>query len=315
MINNFVQFVLWHDCKNNCKFCHNKDFGDIDKNFALDYVSTKMNEPSTFDNFNELGFIGGEFFDTQLSDILINKKFYSLMDKVVSLLKEKTIKKFYITTALMYGDLRYLRQFCEYVQAKHIDDYVLICTSYDTIGRFLSCDKRENWNRNMIWIHDKYPRIKVHTEIILTEDFMQRTLRNDFNISEFEKKYFTTIDFISPHIVDFLHVAPEKRSKEAYNEFIPGFFPKRATFIQFLKTQILQNNKIALFKLLSNYIRADRLYTIANNQYYVIDNRRVSDKAFCGLEETLNISFMDGYIDSDIQMEKDARNLYDIESR
>ena len=315
MINNFVQFVLWHDCKNNCKFCHNKDFGDIDKNVSLNFVHDKLIDSNTFSNYNELGFIGGEFFDDQLAIPSINSKFYDVCDTVVKLLNEHTIDKFYITTALMYNDTKYLKQFCDYAIMKDIADKVLICTSYDTIGRFLQPCKLENWKNNMQFLHNEYPQLKVHTEIILTEDFMQKVLNGEFDISSFEREYATTIDYISPHIVDFLHKAPEKTSKQSYNAFIPGFFPKRSTFINFMKSQILRENKIALFKFLSNYIRADRLYTIANNQFYVIDNRRINDSAFCGLEKTLNISFIDGYIDSDIQMEKDARALYEIENR
>lgn len=315
MINNFVQFVLWHDCKNNCKFCHNKDFGDIDKNFSLDYVLKKISDPTTFTNYNELGFIGGEFFDDQLSDEFVETKFYKLLNVVVQLIENKTISKFYITTALMYSNLCHLKKFCEFAISRNISENVLICTSYDTIARFLSTQKLENWKNNMQWLHQTFPEIKTHTEIILTEDFMQKVLSGEFDIQKFQEENNTTIDYISPHIVDFLHIAKEKKSKIEYNKFIPGFFPKRKTFIEFMKSQALENNKIALFKFLSNYIRADRLYTIANNKFYIIDNRRVSDSAFCGLEKTLNISFIDGYIDSDIQMEKDAQMLYDLESR
>ena len=136
MINNFVQFVLWHDCKNNCKFCHNKDFGDIDKSYSLDFVLSKIADLDTFKNYNELGFIGGEFFDDQLDDNEVRRKFYILLDKVVEHLKNNVITKFYVTTALMYSDHHHLKDFCDYVVENEIADKVLICTSYDSIGRF-----------------------------------------------------------------------------------------------------------------------------------------------------------------------------------
>ena len=42
-------------------------------------------ETDIFDEFDEIGFIGGEFFDGQLSNPKVKDLFYRLFDKVVDL--------------------------------------------------------------------------------------------------------------------------------------------------------------------------------------------------------------------------------------
>ena len=44
----------------------------------------------------------------------------------------------------------------------------LLCTSYDSIGRFHTDEHRSMWIKNMKDIHIKYPELKLHTEIIIT---------------------------------------------------------------------------------------------------------------------------------------------------
>ena len=76
---------------------------------------------------------------------------------------------------------------------------IRMCTSYDTMGRFSTPKQLENWERNMKLLHDTYPAIKLHTEILVTEDFLQKVLSGEFNITEFKKKYHTDVDFLEPN--------------------------------------------------------------------------------------------------------------------
>ena len=67
-MNNFIQYELWKSCRNHCKFCYN--YGQEDKLTKIDslnYFLNKLDEKEV-DNYNEIGFIGGEFFDNQLED-------------------------------------------------------------------------------------------------------------------------------------------------------------------------------------------------------------------------------------------------------
>ena len=304
--NRFVQFELWHDCTNNCAFCHNIGSGDINKLKAIDFVTKKMNDKTLMRMFNEIGFIGGEFFDRQLDDTVVHCSFYDiLLNKVHEFIHSGAMKKFYITSAMMFNDIKYLDEFCRWIKAVGLEQKTLLCTSYDTIGRFDNGGKLQNWMNNMVFIRDNFD-VKTHTEIILTGDFMNKVLDNEFDIIEFQNKFKTTIDFISPHIIDHTHSNKFLRSKILYNDMIPDFFPSRSTFFKFVKKTIIDEKSIQAFKFLSNFIRADLVYTIKDGNYYEISGRRNGDGVFNGVDKKMGITYIDGYIDSDIRMEDDA---------
>ena len=61
----FIQFNMWKNCKNHCEFCFNRGCRLSDDNDKLDivhFVRDKLNDKS-IEDYNEIGFIGGEFFD------------------------------------------------------------------------------------------------------------------------------------------------------------------------------------------------------------------------------------------------------------
>lgn len=313
MQHNFLQFEIWHDCPNKCAFCHNIGSIDINKNESLEFVLNKLNDKSIFNNFDELGFIGGEFFDLSVTNDEILKKFYKLMDIVTELIYNKVIHKFYITSGLMFFDKTNLIDFCNYIKNKNIINNILLCTSYDTIGRFILDNSEQNWSNNMLYLKDYFPELKRHIEIILTGDFIKKCNNNEFDIINFSNTYNATIDYISPHIINRNNsIDNTKISKLSYNKFIPNFFPTRNDFINFVKYECIQKKSIPIYKFLSNNIRADRVYMIHNGSHVMIDNRRNTDGVFAGINKILGIDYIDGYIDSDIRMENDVENLRDL---
>ena len=75
---------------------------------------------------------------------------------------------------------------------------------------------------------------------------------------------------------------------------------------------MIQQNVLDINTFLSKQIRADKVYTIIDNNYYVIDNRRNTDGIFNGLDKKLNITYIDGYVDSDIKLEDDIEAIKQI---
>ena len=98
---NFIQYELWKDCSNACKFCFNRGQQDLDKIESLNFVIDKLDDEELND-YNEIGFIGGEFFDTQLDNKEVRTLFYKLIDKCIDKIKSNKIDKLYITTALLF---------------------------------------------------------------------------------------------------------------------------------------------------------------------------------------------------------------------
>lgn len=304
----FIQFELWHDCNNRCKFCHSCTLGDIDKIKSIDFISEKLDRKEILDEIGTIGLIGGEIFDDQLDDIQVKEKFYDkLIKRIILLLKENIIQKFYIATSLIFRNKSQLKYFLEYLGSNGILRKCMICTSYDTIGRF-NDNNLQLWKSNIQFIKEKYPNLNVHTEMILTGDLIKRILDKSFSLPDFKKQYQTSIDFMSPHI--YLYDQNRTITKKEFNDIVGGdFFPKRKLFIDFISKFLLTDESIDLSTFLSNRIRADDYYFILNGQHYLASGRIKSDGMFAGINKKVGIQIIDGYLDSDIRLEDDIDYL------
>jgi hypothetical protein len=58
--NKFIQYQLWQDCRNGCKFCSERCQMSVDKKWALEFTLNKLDDPEVFD-YEEVGIIGGEY--------------------------------------------------------------------------------------------------------------------------------------------------------------------------------------------------------------------------------------------------------------
>ena len=71
----FLQFNLWKDCNNNCEFCFyrgHKLLSNEKKISSINFVKERLLDLEESDFYNEIGFIGGEFFDNQIEDESVN---------------------------------------------------------------------------------------------------------------------------------------------------------------------------------------------------------------------------------------------------
>ena len=133
--NKFVQFELWKECHQGCKFCCNKGQPKIDKKESIKYVMDILNSDE-IKEYNEIGFIGGEFFNGEIEEV--KEEFYKIFEKV----KELNFDKIYITATLIYDINQWLTPFFSYLRDLQILNKVMICTSFDTIYRFKSQEEK-----------------------------------------------------------------------------------------------------------------------------------------------------------------------------
>lgn len=290
--NKFLQFELWNDCKIGCKFCCNKGQKDINKIKSLNFYLNKLNDLKEIQQYNEIGFIGGEFFNGELKDPKVKELFYKLFEKISKL----HFKKIYFTTSLIFDRNLYLVPFLEYLKELNVLDKCLLCTSYDFKYRFNIEQKLQYWKDNMNFLHKIYPELKLHTEIILMECFMNKVLNNEFSILEFKEKYHTEIDYIEPASGLFY-----KNKEEAAKDLL-DFFPKKSTFEKFIIKTCIKSNEIDLSTFLSMELRANVLYYIDDGEILYFDDRRNTD----GLIRPKNkyIKYETGFIDSDESLYK-----------
>lgn len=297
--NRFIQFQLWRDCEIGCKFCQN--LGLENQNSKIDNIQfaidTIRHNP-IIKEYNEIGIIGGELFGKQLRDEKVRSKFFELVKLIAG---SEQFKKFYLGTALIFKDLIDLFLVLEIFREHGKLDKVLICTSYDTIYRFNE-NSHKLWTFNMRTIHDFYPSVQLHVEIILTEDFCQKVIKHQFNPREFKTGMNCHIDYIEP-MVNIPNI-----SIEEYNRRLPNFLPKRKTFLEFLKFG-KEKGIIDFSTFLSPNLHSDLYFIEQNGKPYVFDGRRKNNdqllKNYCEILE--RPYYYSRYADSDRKLIDDVK--------
>lgn len=297
--NKFIQYELWKECRNGCEFCFNRGQKSLDKIERLNYVIEKLNDPEV-DEYNEIGFIGGEFFDIELRDEKVQRLFFQLFKICADKVQAGKLDKIYVTTGLIFDIQPYLIPFLEFLRIWGISDKTLLCTSYDTKYRFHTPEKEELWKNNMKYIHEHYNEVKLHTEIIVTQDFINKVLDETFSITKFKEEYNTGIDYIEPSSGFYFN------DKKDAAKYLIDFFPTKSSFIKFLKKTVLENHEIDLTTFLSMEVRSDKIYNI-DYEPTVIENRRDINIRIVPKDKTKKYEF--GFIDSDDKMVEVARTF------
>lgn len=289
--NRFIQYELWKECRNGCEFCFNRGQKSLDKIERLNYIIDKLNDPEV-DSYNEIGFIGGEFFDIELRDEKVQRLFFQLFRICADKVQAGKLDKIYVTTGLIFDIKPYLIPFLEFLRIWGLSDKTLLCTSYDTKYRFHTPEKLKLWEDNMKYIHEHYNEVKLHTEIIITQDFINKVLDDTFNITKFKEEFNTAIDYIEPSSGFYFN------DKKQAAEHLIDFFPTKTSFIKFLK-KVSANNDIDLTTFLSMELRSNKIYTI-DYEPTVIDNRRDINTRIIPRDKTKKYEL--GFIDSDDKM-------------
>lgn len=310
-----IQFEVWQNCNNGCDFCylnkaritHNpqQQIEDIEK------VRSVINSDELND-YNAIGLIGGEFFQGQLADPEVRKHWLLLINDMAQYLKEGKLIECWITASLMSEDLT---DIFETFDKFPNDKKILLSTSYDEKGRFHTEEQRQTWFKNIKIMHEKYPNVVVHTQIIATQDFIDRILKDDSVLMNILK--YSSVDFKLPGVLHIDYGKLQHRNEktyhdlvlEKYKEFPDGFFIKhRADFLKFIRkiADIFGIEKLLWF--CQNEVRSKKLYLLADNS--VIEDRwdpdDLDENASCG-----HILDSYCYIDSDKCARCDVMQLYE----
>lgn len=294
-----IQYTPWIECATNCRFCTNRGCLDVDKIENLKHIIHLLDDPEV-SGYDGIGLIGGEFFQKQLKDEIVRDLWYDLTDKIVE--KKPTI--FWLATSLICNHV-YLEPYLNYLRKAGLLSRTLLCTSYDVMYRFKKTSLAV-WERNMEYLHLKYPELRIHTEMIVTQAFLSAVATAEgvnlpymlnvppLHLRAFESKYHTSIDFIEPH-TGF-------QNPQSFKLDLPYFLPRRATFLEFL-TQIVDKwDLLRIRTFLNPRIRSATIYHIQNGKLVKIDdrwNKRMEDQAF-GIHPVV------GYSDSNISMIDDV---------
>lgn len=283
-----LQFEIWQECNSLCKYCY---LGDENRNTpkevklkTLGDIYEMISDLSIFEEYDNLSYIGGEFFQGQLADHDVKEAFMKVMQKTADYLRSGVIKSVWLACTMTIGEQKDLYEVLDLF--KGIDwemgdssDGVWVVTSYDTIGRFHSQKMEDNWKFHMKNIHEKYPNIKFNTTMILTHDLITKFLNDEFSFTDYMNEYNSSLFFKQPGSGPFGGpYTSNKEAKQMMEEKVPGFYPDRKTFIKFLN-KFYVTNKDLFVKLFNIKYRADDLYRNYNDlKHHMEHNIRYKDR-------------------------------------
>ena len=259
-----LQVELWEDCNYHCPFCYlGENRRTTTSEQKLEAIK-KTNEilDKVDDKYDAFGIIGGEFFDNQLNTAELVASFKNLISRLDAM---PNFKQVWITSALMTDVNKMFTHILADVKDKN---KFLICTSYDTVGRFKTNKVRDLWFHNIECI--KQMGFKVHIQTILTSDFIDEALTT--NILE-QLSNDTMVDFKTPTpqrdaYIDAVLNKDGRTYREIIKEnmvkFSPTFFiTDRNKFLEFMVKvkEVFGPEKIEAF--CSNEVRSDELHLIS----------------------------------------------------
>ncbi len=296
---NNIQFELWKNCTNGCDFCFNKGLPcstNEDKIRILKEVRYRLVRLN-YECYDKIGFIGGELFGNQIEDEEVFKEFYKLFELCIYLLQDKKINQINFTSNLLAEDNSRMYQILDLIKLSGLLNRFELCTSYDSKYRFNTEEKERIWHYNMLYVKQNYSELQTHIEILPTQDFCEKCLSGEFNYEWFKETYDSAIDYSD------LNSGFYYKDKFEMEKAVPGFFPKRATFLRWVKTGLEQG----WFKIedICNYsIFFNELYMLDKTNHFIQYIRH-------GHDEQLPYGRINqsDYINSDVPMYIDLQKI------
>lgn len=276
-----LQFELWQECNNRCKFCYlGQNILHTDTQQKIKALKDTINKIDCIDpSYEVVAFIGGEFFQGQLADPVVHELFFTLMHKTANLLNTGRLKEVWISVTLTIGQQKDLYKTIELFEDK---SKLWLLTSWDSKWRFHSQKMSNTWEYHMKHLHELWPSLKLNTTIILTGDFIDKYLLNEFNLNSFSEEFNTAFFFKQPASGQIITASNNQEIKRKVNELMPNFFPTREQFLSFLLKFKQCEHSVNWSKLFNIEYRADDVYRNYN------DGRTVKSHRYKGtVEETI----------------------------
>ncbi len=232
-----IQIRPWNDCYNNCTFCSikNKSITKIeDKKIRINKLKELKED--------RIGIIGGEFFEGQLKGV---------EEEWLCMINEINCNELFITANLI--NEQYLLK-----ETLEIRPDILICTSYDSVGRFKTQEQKIKWLERVNSLDNVFCTI-IPTQDMLKDDFIEN-IKCGINLCE-------------PHLgLDWLKsVDKEHYHEHLINENKIFNLPRRKDLLKWLFKHSDILNKMKNYK--ATHFDTIVAFDNNNNFIYEYDNR------------------------------------------
>ena len=157
----FIQIRPWLDCMNNCSFC---SLQNRNRKTSLEQKKIRLKKTADFVqtlDAKTIGLIGGDFFEGQLKGC--ETEWVGLLEALL-----KTKAQILITANLIH------EQYFLDETINTLKNRLLLCTSYDEVGRFHTKQARANWFEQIGRLHNK--EVNLFCTCIPTQDFLEAQL-------------------------------------------------------------------------------------------------------------------------------------------
>lgn len=257
-----VQYELWRECNCKCTFCTLGNDNEFTPNeLKMKSLQTSIDEikQMTKGEHETLGFIGGEFFQGQLSTKELKDKFFELFEVVNDTLNKGIVNNVWLNVSLLIGNQEDFYKILDMIDRK---DRVWVLTSYDTMGRFHTPKMFETWERHLKKIYEEYPEVSINITSILTGDLIEKYLNNEIDLYKYTKLYNASVYFknpVQPYYSTYM-------SNEDFNKVLGNFFPKRKDMLKFFMKYLQDYGEYEYDRLISTDLRADEVRKNYNNE-------------------------------------------------
>lgn len=225
MSKNMVQYGVWSNCCNACKFCLRKQREPYSKNKQLLYLQLIKENIKILDWQNQfqygISLLGGQLY--YITDKDIQQSFLDLIDIIIEyvLKKSKKCKYSTVTNGLYQPTFLYkvVDKIVNTVGIQKID----INFSFDLKYRFKNEEDKKLCLKNINQFHKKY-NYTLCVQMILTQYVIDLWKQNLFDINKFQQEYIpgNKLVFLYPHPIE--------------TEFkLTDFYFNRKDFLAFLK--------------------------------------------------------------------------------
>lgn len=278
-----VQVRMWLDCINHCSFCSEQNF---ERNTTVEQKRTRIVKTTEFIKnlgTNRIGIIGGEFFNDQLRGC--ENEWILLMEAM-----RDTGAEIFINSNLLHKQY-YLDETIEILGQK-----LLICTSYDEVGRFHTQEIRENWFKKINELHD------AGVNLFCTSVPTQELFETNFQLPE-----WLGHNLEDPHLGLDWYLSVDKAH---YHELLVSQntwfnLPKRATAIRWMRSHIPTIKNYVNYQ----HTHSDRIYGFDSFDNIVIENKGRLDTADYINPKCGHHYYSQCYADSDKCMMCDAERV------
>ena len=212
MVNNFtgqsmVQYGLWSDCCNNCKFCLRKDRRTTTDEQKIKNIETIMTNIDYIDWENKFSYgisiLGGEIYFVKSKEV--QDAYMKLIDKIIEkILKvSKNPKCRYSTVSNGLYNPEFLYRVIDRIVSEVGIDKVDMNFSYDLKYRYDSEEKRLLALKNINDFQKRY-NYGVGVQMILTQYVLDMWKEGKFDVKQFENEVIPKCNlcFLYPHPIN-----------------------------------------------------------------------------------------------------------------